>query len=233
MKSSGLFITGTDTGVGKTLITAGLASALQKQGVDVTVMKPFSCGESGKGDVDYFIEKLGLTDSRKLLNPFHCKLPLAPSVAAKLTGKKMDVRQAVSAYNELSRRHEITLVEGVGGVMVPLTQKLSVLDFIERLNIPVIVVARAGLGTINHTLLTVEALRSRRAKILGIVMNGFTGKGQAEKTNPDEIERLTKLPILARVPYRKTYSKNPGNIPLNTLLAELRGSSPPPWRSVG
>ena len=205
----GLFVTGTDTGVGKTVISAAIAAALQSEGVDVTVMKPFSCGESGKGDVDYFIEALALKDPRKLLNPFHCKYPLAPSVGARLAGQRIDVRRALAAFKKLSALHEFTIVEGVGGVMVPITDKVTVLDFIGMLKLPVLVVARAGLGTINHTLLTVGALSRRNAKIAGIVMNGFRDKGFAEQTNPDEIQALTGLPILGRVPWKKELATQP------------------------
>ena len=202
-KGRGLFITGTDTGVGKTLIAAGIAKVFQRDGVDVTVMKPFSCGDAGQSDVDYFVRKLGLKDPRELLNPFHCKYPLAPSVASRMAGQRIDVQKAVKAYRELSSRHELTIVEGVGGLLVPITNKVTVLDFIAMLKIPVIIVARSGLGTINHTALTVESLRRRKIEIAGIVMNGFRDGGLAEKTNPKEILRLTDVPVIARVPWNR------------------------------
>jgi dethiobiotin synthetase len=97
--------------------------------------------------------------------------------------------------------HQIILVEGIGGVLVPITKNYFVVDLIKDFNLPTIIVARAGLGTINHTLLTVEALKKQKVKILGIIMNGFRGKDLSEKSNAQVIESLSKIPILAKLSF--------------------------------
>jgi dethiobiotin synthetase len=198
----GIFITGTDTGCGKTYVTVWLAKYLAGAGLDVGAMKPFSTGSAAEDDARRLKKKLKLKDPLRLINPIHLKAPLAPAVAARLETSDPRLETVIKAYRQLEKRHEIVLVEGVGGVLVPLTEKHCVADLIKKLKLPVIIVARAGLGTINHTLLTVEALRRRKIPIMGIVLNGFKGKELAEKTNAAVISQLTKLPILAQLPWR-------------------------------
>jgi dethiobiotin synthetase len=200
---SGIFITGTDTGCGKTYVTVWLAQYLRRSGLEIGVMKPISTGSAKDDDARYLKKKLKLKDSLKLINPIQLKTPLAPLVAAKLEKRKVKLETAIQAYHKLKKQHEIVLVEGVGGVFVPLTEKLLVVDLIKKLKLPVIIVARAGLGTINHTLLTVEALRRRKIPIMGIILNGFKGKELSEKSNAAVIGRLTKLPLLAQLPWTK------------------------------
>ena len=198
---SGIFITGTDTGCGKTYVTVWLAKYLLGAGLDIGVMKPISTGSARDDDARYLKKKLKLKEPLKLINPIHFKAPLAPYQAAKLENRKPKFETIVKAYRKLEKRHELVLVEGVGGALVPLTEKLLVADLIKRLKLPALIVARAGLGTINHTLLTVEALRKRKIPVMGIVLNGFKGKELSEKTNAEIIGRLTKLPILAQLPW--------------------------------
>jgi dethiobiotin synthetase len=198
----GYFITGTDTGCGKTYVTLRLAQQLLADGHDVGVMKPFSTGPAGEDDARLLKKKLKLKDPLRLINPIHLQAPLAPLVAAKLERRTLNVESIAQAFRTLSKRHEIVLVEGVGGVLVPLTEKLVVADLIKKLKLPAIIVARARLGTINHTLLTVEALRRRKIPIMGIILNGFRGKELSEKTNAAVISQLTNLPILAQLPFR-------------------------------
>jgi dethiobiotin synthetase len=198
----GYFITGTDTGCGKTYVTLRLAQQLLADGHDVGVMKPFSTGPAGEDDARLLKKKLKLKDPLRLINPIHLQAPLAPLVAAKLERRTLNVESIAQAFRTLSKRHEIVLVEGVGGVLVPLTEKLVVADLIKKLKLPAIIVARARLGTINHTLLTVEALRRRKIPIMGIILNGFRGKELSEKTNAAAISQLTNLPILAQLPFR-------------------------------
>jgi dethiobiotin synthetase len=195
----GLFITGTDTGVGKTYVTALLAKHFLAEGFDVGVMKPISTGPASEDDALYLKKKLQLSDPLRLINPLHLKHALAPYPAAKLEKRKLDLNRILTAYQELSLRHDLMLVEGVGGVLVPITRNIMAADLIKIMGLPTIIVARAGLGTINHTLLTVEALQRRNIPILGIILNGFTGKDRSEKTNAEMIEELSGLPVIAQI----------------------------------
>lgn len=205
----GIFITGTDTGVGKTYVGAGLAAALRENGIDVGVMKPAETGcLRQKGvlvprDALKLIKAGRVNDPLDLVNPYRFREPLAPAVAAARAGKRIVIRRIVSAFRILARKHDCMLVEGAGGIMVPLTTGRQYLDLAGILNLPVLVVARPGLGTINHTLLTVMALRSRRLRIAGIVINHHAKKspGLAERTGPRVIERLSGVPVIGHVKY--------------------------------
>jgi dethiobiotin synthetase len=209
MKIRGIFITGTDTGVGKTYVGAGLAEALREKGIDVGVMKPAETGcVLRKGvpvprDTLKLIKAGGVDDPLDLVNPYRFLDPLAPAIAAAREGKGINIRRIVSAFHSLARKHTCMLVEGAGGIMVPLTTGHYYLDLAGILNLPVLVVARPGLGTINHTLLTVMALRSRRLRIAGIVVNHCSKKrpGLAERTGLRALERLSGVPIIGHIRY--------------------------------
>lgn len=207
--SKGIFITGTDTGVGKTYVAAGLATALRLQGVNVGVMKPAETGcavRKGRlvpSDALKLMRAAEASDPLSLVNPYRFRKPFAPSVAAEMERKKIDPEKILDAYRELSRRHEFLLVEGAGGIMVPLSGAYLYLDLAAEMKLPVVIIARPGLGTINHTLLTVSALRSRGLVITGIVINYSDGpkSGLAEKTGPAVIERISGAKILGAVSY--------------------------------
>lgn len=199
----GFFITGTDTGVGKTYVTLWLARLFAGEGLGVGVMKPISSGPRKENDALYLKRKLKLKDTNHLINPIHLSLPLAPYPAARLQKRKLSLAPVFSAFAKLSKRHDCLLVEGIGGVLVPLTRTYLVADLIKDLGLPAIIVARAGLGTINHTLLTVEALRKRKVKIAGIILNGYKRKELSERTNAEVIEELTGIPIMAKLKWQK------------------------------
>jgi dethiobiotin synthetase len=203
----GIFITGTDTGVGKTYIAAGIAAALRKRSVDVGVMKPAETGcriRNGRlapSDALSLKSAACVKDPLSLINPYRFKQPLAPAVAAESEGKTIDPKKILSAYRDLSQLHEVMIVEGAGGILVPLTYDYTYLDLVRALKLPVVVVARPSLGTINHTLLTIEALLQSGATVAGIVINyAERGKsGSAERTSPRVIEKMANLRILAIV----------------------------------
>jgi dethiobiotin synthetase len=199
----GFFITGTDTGVGKTYATEWLARLFADEGLEVGVMKPISSGPQKENDALYLKRKLKLKDPIHLINPIHLSFPLAPYPAARLQKRKLSMAPVFSAFRKLSKRHDCLLVEGIGGVLVPITRNYLVADLIKDLGFPAIVVARAGLGTINHTLLTVEALRKRKIKISGIILNGSKRKELSEKTNAEIIEELTGIPIMVKLKWQK------------------------------
>jgi dethiobiotin synthetase len=205
----GVFITGTDTGVGKTFVGACLAASLRERGIDVGVMKPAETGcVLRKGvlvprDALKLIKAGGVDDPLDLVNPYRFRDPLAPAIAAVREGNMIEIRRIISAFRTLARKHACMIVEGAGGIMVPLTTSYHYLDLAKVLNLPVLVVARPGLGTINHTLLTIMALRSRRLRIAGIVINHCSRKrpGLAERTGPPVIERMSGVPIIGHVKY--------------------------------
>jgi len=196
----GIFITGTDTGVGKTFVTSLLARELIAKGCDVGVMKPISCGSKADNDAYHLKKQLRLKDPFELINPINFKNPLPPYPAAKIEKKKINLGKIFSAYRKLSKKHQIVLVEGVGGVLVPITRKYFIVDLIRDFGLPTIIVARAGLGTINHTLLTIETLKIRKVEIIGVILNGFHGNDKSEKTNAKVIQETGKVRILASFP---------------------------------
>ena len=197
----GIFITGTDTGVGKTVVAAGLAGALKRQGVDVGVMKPVATG--GREDTLFLMKAASFSDPIETVNPIFLEPPLAPSIAAEMSKVKIDLDKIWKAYAKLSSQHEFMIVEGIGGLLVPIKGNFLVVDLIKRLDLPIVVVSRPGLGTINHTLLTIRCAKSYRIEIKGIVINDLKKEksGLAEKTNPKIIEELSGIPILGILPF--------------------------------
>ena len=191
MTDRGYFVTGTDTGVGKTFVTAGLAAALRARGRDVAVLKPVQSGalaDDASGDA-------------ALLNAdcvYAFRTPLAPLVAARMEGKKIELEPILERARKLEREHEVLLVEGAGGLLVPLSEDLDVAGLAAALGLPLIVVARAGLGTVNHTLLTIEVARARGLEVAGVVLNGDSDESTGD--NPAMIEARSTARVLARIP---------------------------------
>ena len=226
--AKGLFITGTDTGVGKTYVAAGLATALRRHGVDVGVMKPAETGcsmYSGRlipKDAIRLIKASGVRDSLAFVNPYRFRRPLAPVAAAEWERKNVNMGKIINAYHVLLARHDFMIVEGAGGIMVPLSQDATYLDLANAIDIPVLIVARPGLGTINHTLLTISALRRREVPIAGIVINYAKDwkKRLAERTSPQLIEKISQVRILGNVPYG---SKAFAHIAENLLISPPSG----------
>ncbi len=208
-RGRGIFITGTDTGVGKTYVARGIARTLTRDGIDVGVMKPAETGcrrRSGHlmpADAINLMKATGVRDSLDLVNPYRFSRPLAPSVAAELAGKYVDPARIISSFQKISKRHDFTIVEGAGGIMVPLSASYLYLDLAQSLSLPVLIVSRPGLGTINHTLLTIAALQKRRLPIAGVVMNFSKDwkNGLAEKTSMSVIEEISGERVLGIVRY--------------------------------
>ena len=203
----GLFITGTDTEVGKTVVTSALAWAFRSRGVDVGVMKPVTTGCRRKDgrleseDVNRLLKASGATDPLEMVSPFRFEPPVAPWAAQGLNGIPISLDRIEQAFRILASRHEIVLVEGIGGLLVPLDAKTTVADLARRLGLPVLIVARASLGTINHTLLTLEAARGTGLEIFGVVLNRRSRRSTlAERTNPEVIHRKGKVSILGIIP---------------------------------
>lgn len=204
-QTAGLFITATDTGVGKTYVTALIARALRNAGRVVGAYKPVCSGaEIGVdgslswGDVATLTAAIGGRFDAERVCPLRFRAPLAPNVAAQREGAKIDFQQLCEGAHWWRGRVEILLVEGVGGLLCPLTARETIADLAAALRYPLLVVARLGLGTINHTLLTVEAARNRGLVVRGILLNEAEPLASLAGTeeNPVEIERRTRIPVL-------------------------------------
>lgn len=204
----GLFITGTDTAVGKTLIAAAIADWFRRHRLRVAVCKPIAtgCAHRREGLVSEDAEFLAHhADAKFPLNticPQRFAEPLAPAIAAERAKQPIEWNAIDSAIQTMSASSNVLIVEGVGGVMVPIARKIMVLDMIAWLRLPAVVVARAGLGTINHTLLTLHALRTANIPIAGVVINKYPFETPpiAEETNPRAIEKWGNVPVLCMVP---------------------------------
>ena len=228
------FITGTDTGVGKTYVTALLLAELRRQGIRAAAMKPIACGRDGRHDAEQYAALMNHEQPLDVLNPVYLRHPLAPSVAAKLERRTISLPAIRAAYTQLSTLYSPLFVEGAGGLLVPIlpschserseesrrstTETLRqaqgdkvkrdhpyfVADLARNLDLPVIIVARLGLGTINHTLLTVRQAQTMGLKVAGIILNDTTGRrGVAERTNIKVIPELAGVPLLGVVSHGK------------------------------
>jgi len=206
----GLFITGTDTDVGKTYVTSAIARQLCAEGKSVGVYKP-ACsgaevdehGNSSWHDVEAHYQALGGFFERENICPQCFTLPAAPPVAARLENREVSSSLLKSAHDWWQDHVDLLLVEGVGGWLCPLTETSLVADFAQDCGWPVVIVAPRGLGALNHTLLTVEAVRSRHLPLAGIILNEHCAPSGsiAEQTNPAELARLTDVPILSLVEF--------------------------------
>jgi dethiobiotin synthase len=180
------FVTGTDTNVGKTFVSALLVSGLQGH-----YWKPIQSGLEPCTDREWVKEKTGLPSEHFFPETYLFKEPVSPHLAAQLENIAIDF-ETIKLPKQKSWRHLI--VEGAGGLMVPVNGSLFVVDLIKHLNLPALVVARSTLGTINHTLLTVEKLREKKIDVLGVIMNGVENPN-----NRLAIEKYGKVPVLAQI----------------------------------
>ncbi|EAX46514.1 dethiobiotin synthase [Thermosinus carboxydivorans Nor1] len=227
---SGLFITATDTEVGKTVITGALAAALRQRGLAVGVMKPVASGgvtsQDGKllaEDATFLMRAAGLAESeRSYVNPVCLAPALTPAVAAVESGVTINVPDLVAACRCLLNRYPMALIEGVGGITAPIWEEYLVVDLMAELALPALVVARPNLGTINHTVLTVDYARRRGIKVAGIIINGWdeAKAGVLERSNLAYIERLTGVPVLGKFPYSPDISVPKAKVTDLAALAE-------------
>lgn len=211
-KPSGIFVTGTDTGVGKTITSAALLCALKSAGIDAVYMKPVQSGcrqKSGQliaPDFELVCSLAGACppkSERPFMTPYRFRRACSPHLAADLEKRPVFPGKIINSFNALKKLHDFVVVEGAGGVLTPLSWKYSMLDLMKSLSLPVILVAKPGVGTINHTLLSLRELRRANLKILGVVFNHSSGKGEGiiEKSNKITIERLGRVPVIAELPF--------------------------------
>ena len=205
---TGFFITGTDTGVGKTLVACGLAALFRDSGYKVGVMKPAETGCKEKDgrifpeDADHLKKASGCEAPIEKICPYQLCEPLAPSVAAEREAIRIDVGHVIDLYNEISAAHDITLVEGAGGLLVPLLPSYTYADLTRVLKLPLLVVAANRLGIINHLLLTLEHASCRDLRVLGYILNQLeTQPSLAAATNREALSTMTSIPCLGEIPY--------------------------------
>jgi dethiobiotin synthetase len=208
LMGKGLFITGTDTGVGKTFVACGLAALLRESGYKVGVMKPTETGcDLGDGkivpqDAAALKEASDCELPLEKICPYQFREPLAPSVAAEREGVRIDIARLMDIYSEISALHDITIIEGAGGLLVPLLPSYTYADFAKVLKLPLIVVAVNKLGMINHLLLTLEHASCKGLSVLGYVLNQIESRPSlATETNREALASLTGVPCMGEIPY--------------------------------
>ena len=208
MKS--LFITGTDTDVGKTYITAGLAITLRKMSIDVGVMKPFAAGVAQKKgfkseDVEILSNAAQINDSESLVNPQFFPISASPYTAWKKLKIKPKIPLILSSFKKLSKKHELMLVEGMGGTLTPILKNYYITNLIKDMKIPTVIVTRSKVGTVNHTLMTVMMCQKYKIPIKGIIINNFD-KGYPINQLKKDLESLTGIKVLGSIPFIKDMS---------------------------
>ena len=205
-----IFITGTDTGVGKTIFACGLARRLKSFGYNVGVMKPVETGGKLRDGTFYPEDAWRLraasacAESIERICPYCLPEPLAPSIAAERAGVKIDIDHVLAVFEAIKGAHDITLVEGAGGLMVPLVASYTFADFARVAKLPIIVVAANKLGVINHLLLSLEHASCKGLTILGYVLNRLSNEPSlAAETNREVLVGLTGVPCLGELPFHQ------------------------------
>lgn len=225
----GVFIAGTDTGVGKTVVAAGLLSCARARGIDLVPMKPVETGVDPRRsgacatDLGYATEaagkmpagtaeKMPAEGELELMGPYRYEPACSPHLAGRMAGRYPDIGHIVACAARLSGAHDAILVEGAGGVLVPLDESRTMLDLMKALALPVVLVARRGLGTINHTLLSLAALRGAGLRVLGVVLNETRERKAdfVDRDNPKAIATFGEAPILGNVNFRREIARGCG-----------------------
>jgi dethiobiotin synthase len=210
---NGLFITGTSTDVGKTVVTAGILRFLRQRGMDIVPMKPVQTGgvpgEDGlmapdlmvhlrAADLDVSAEEL------RLMNPYCYEPACSPHLAGRMAESYPDLDHCIPCAETLESSHDGVLIEGAGGLLVPMNEDETLLSLVIRLEVPVLLVAHIGLGTVNHCLLTIDALREAEVPIAGVVFNAPTpgaGDDFVGRDNPETVARFGGVEVLGNLPY--------------------------------
>lgn len=226
----GWFVTGTDTSVGKTVVSCALLRALRERGIDAAGMKPIETGVGAAGPLDAIAlrEAAGAIDPLDDVCPQRFALPAAPTVAASAEAGSVDLEAVRAAYARLAARHSCVVVEGAGGLLVPAASGVTMADLAEQLALPLLVVARAALGTINHTLLTLEAARARGLPVAGVIVSHCDGPlAAADASNLVELRNALGSQLVGELPpLAPGAAPQPGAIDLAALLARAGTQRP-------
>jgi len=205
-----LFITGTDTDVGKTYIAAGLAVAFRKMGIDVGVMKPFAAGRAQKKgykseDIVILSKAAKACDPEKLVNPQFFKIPASPYTAWKTLKTKPKISTILSSFKKLTKLHDMILVEGMGGIMTPILKDYYITNLIKEMKIPTVIVTRSRIGTVNHTIMTCKMCEKYKIRVKGIIINNFDDGYPIPELKRD-LQNLTGIKVLGSIPFIKNMS---------------------------
>ncbi|MCX7913137.1 MAG: dethiobiotin synthase [Thermodesulfovibrionales bacterium] len=232
--SKGIFITATDTGVGKTIVSAMTVRALLQKGFRVGVMKPFETGclkennELLPSDGIFLREMAEIEESIDLINPSRFELPLSPLAASWIEKKVVEIDKVIHSYELLRKKYDFLVVEGAGGILVPIyidnnSKVIYIADLIKMFGIPTLIVSRPTLGTINHTLLTVKYALSYGIKVLGVIINYSNppGKDISEESNPLILKKISPVPILGIISHLSETSKKYLDKVISSSYSEL------------
>lgn len=220
MSSRGYFITGTDTGIGKTAVTAAMLRWLRQRAVNAATMKPIQTGATRQGeywtapDLAFHHAAAHFTPPAEHLRPMAPYLyepACSPHLAARIAGRYPEIAHLLTCARGLEKCYDVLLVEGAGGICVPINESETMLDLMQRLAYPVILVARRGLGTINHTLLSLQALRDAELVVAGVVFNETEDVTEdfIRRDNPRAIETFGKVDILGNMDYLPRLDADP------------------------
>ena len=206
-----LFITGTDTDVGKTCVTAGIVNYLSKMNVNVGVMKPFASGykaneDSISEDVEILTKYSGVTDPVDLINPYFFEIPTSPYEACMKLNREIDISKVVDAYNQLISNHDVVIVEGIGGIMTPISQNYFVSDLISELKLNSIIVTGSKIGAVNHLMLTYEHSQQKNLNFNGFLINQNVPDGYELSSLRQQVSRLTGEKVFGAIPYHESFN---------------------------
>ena len=206
-----LFITATDTDIGKTYVCAGLAHSLKKLDIDVGIMKPFACGVKQKtgfssNDLPILANAAMVDDDETIINPFFFPVPASPYTAAKNLGVKIDIAHVMECFRKLDKIHDVVLVEGIGGIMTPILKDYAVIDLIKDLDANTIIVTSSKIGTVNHTVLTCNMCKNMNIPIKGLIINNFDSTGYPIDELERDLNTLTNLPVLCSLPHMEKFN---------------------------
>jgi len=205
-----IFVAGTDTGAGKTLVTGLLACYLIQHGYRVVTQKWVQTGSSISSDIDVHLRLMGkkrkdFVHYLKLMQPYGFKAACSPHLAARLSRKKISLTKIKKITEELAKDFDFVIIEGIGGLFTPLNEKTALIDLVKAMRLTVVLVAANMLGAINHTLLSLEALKTRKIHLIGTIFNNLSLKEKKYilDDNPRIIETLNRTKILGTLPYKK------------------------------
>ena len=207
------FITGTDTDVGKTCVSAAIAKYLFDKGINVGVMKPFASGykesaDSISEDVEILLKYSGSNDPIELVNPYYFEIPTSPYDACKQLNLEIDMSKVVDAYKQLTAIHDVVIVEGIGGIMTPISRNYFISDLIFELNLNSLIVTGSKIGSVNHLMLTYEHAQKKNLNISGTLVNQNVSDGYELSNLKQQIFGLTGKKVSGAIPYSSSFDIN-------------------------
>ena len=206
-----LFVTGTDTDVGKTCVTAGIVSYLSKMKINVGVMKPYASGykataDSVSDDVKILMRYSRVNDPIDLVNPYFFKIPTSPYDACKQLNLEIDISRVIDSYKQLTSIHDVVIVEGIGGIMTPISKNYFVSDLIADLQMNTIIITGSKVGTVNHLMLAYQHAKEKQISLNGFIINQNVSDGYELSNLKQQIIDLTEQTVHGTIPYKKSFN---------------------------